>query len=141
MATKGRLAARWQQRLQTVALRTAAAAQRCAEASHGRADYLAVRLAREAPRVAGDARRQVDLLAEKVRLLDPRRLLERGYTLTLDGSGKLVTRAVDTHAGQRLRTRFGDGDVISIVNGTRTPIKRGRGGGKEEEDPGQQALF
>ena len=140
-ARTGRLAARWEQRLQALALRTAAAAQRCAEASRGRADYLAGRLAREAPRAAGDARRQVDLLAGKVGLLDPQRLLERGYTLTLDASGKLVKRAADTHAGQRLRTRFPDGEVDSIVNGSRPPRKRGRGGGKEEEDPGQQALF
>jgi len=140
-ARTGRLAARWQQRLQTIALRTAAAAQRCAEASRGRADYLAGRLAREAPRAAGDARQRVDLLAEKISLLDPQRLLERGYTLTLDASGKLVTRAADTHTGQRLRTRFGDGDVVSIVQGSRPPRKRGRGDRKEEEDPGQQALF
>jgi exonuclease VII large subunit len=87
---------------------------------------------------------RLELLAEKVRLLDPQRLLERGFTLTRDARGRLVTRAAETRSGQPLRTRFADGEITSIVteNGggpRRETRKGGRGGG--EEDSGQQALF
>ena len=75
-----------------------------------------------------------------MRLLDPARLLERGYTLTLDAGGRLVRRAADVTPGQRLRTRFADGEVASTVRGPRPKTRSGDPGGSEE-DSGQQALF
>ncbi len=136
----GRVAARWQQRLQATALRTAAGAGRRLEAGRRQTDYLASRLGREAPRSSAETRRRLDALADKVRLLDPRRLLERGFTLTVGANGEPLARAAQVRPGQTLRTRFADGDITSIVSGPRPARKGGRGGG-EEEDPGQQALF
>jgi exodeoxyribonuclease VII large subunit len=138
-ARTGRLVGRWQRRLHGSALRVAAGARRRAEAGRHEADYLARRLAREAPRAGRDAYRRLDLLADKVRLLDPARVLERGFSITLDSKGKLLKRAAEVVPGQTLRTRFADGDITSIVRGPGPTRKGGRGGG--EEDPGQQALF
>lgn len=47
--------------------------------------------------------------------LDPDRQLERGWTLTLDADGALVRRAAAVRAGQRLITRFADGERASVV--------------------------
>jgi exodeoxyribonuclease VII large subunit len=137
----GRAVARWQHRLGRDALRLSGAAQRRAERDRRRTDGLAERLVRESGRYGRDRARRLDALAEKVRLLDPARLLERGYTMTLDRSGAPLTRAAGIAPGQTLRTRFRDGEIESIVTaGGKAPARKGgrRGG---EEDPGQQALF
>ncbi len=47
--------------------------------------------------------------------LDPARLLERGWTLTLDDTGRLVRSARQLRAGQRITSRFADGDLSSVV--------------------------
>jgi exodeoxyribonuclease VII large subunit len=81
-------------------------------------------------------------LDDKVRLLDPARLLERGYTLTFDASGRLLRAAGGLQTGDRLRTRFADGHVDSTVIAAGAPRPRRKGvPGGGEEDPGQQALF
>ncbi|HEX3393983.1 MAG TPA: exodeoxyribonuclease VII large subunit [Acidimicrobiales bacterium] len=46
---------------------------------------------------------------------DPVRQLERGWTLTLDADGALVRRAADVRPGQRIATRFVDGQRTSVV--------------------------
>ena len=53
-----------------------------------------------------------------VRALDPRRVLERGYSITRDGDGRVVRRAADLSAGVILETELADGRVISRVEGT-----------------------
>jgi exodeoxyribonuclease VII large subunit len=141
-ARTGRVAARWQRRLQGLALRTAGGAGRRLEASRRQTDYLARQLVREAPRAGRQSGHRLDGLAEKVRLLDPGRLLERGFTLTLDAGGAPILRAAQVRPGQVLRTRFADGDITSTASGPRpAPRTKGGRGGGEEEDPGQQALF
>ncbi len=161
----GRLVARHARRLQAAALRVAAGTRQRTVAASRQTDDLAGRLARAASRSGRDAARRLerlaaalappavrrlqtgsqrlDVLAEKIRLLDPARLLERGYTFTLDGDGRLLRRAADVEPGQRLRTRFADGEVTSTVHGAAAPDRRRRKGGSRdpEEDPGQQALF
>lgn len=132
-ARTGRAAARWQRRLLSVAGRLDGGLRARVAAARARTDYLAGRLAREAPRALQDRRRRLELQAEKTRLLDPRRLLERGFTLTLDARGHLVRRAADVRPAAVLRTRFADGEVTSVVR------KGGSRGG--QEDPDQQALF
>jgi exodeoxyribonuclease VII large subunit len=123
-------------RLQRSSARVTAASQRTLEAAGHKAVYLARQIAREAVRAGAAPRQRLDLLTEKVRLLDPARVLERGFTLTLDAHGRVLRRADDVAPGQRLRTRFADGEVASTVGKSR---RGGSGGG--EEDSGQQALF
>ena len=50
-----------------------------------------------------------------VRALDPRRVLERGYTITRTADGRVVRRAGDVGAGSELVTELAGGRVISRV--------------------------
>ncbi len=87
-------------------------------------------------------------VAVQVRLQDPARLLARGYTLTMDGRGRLVKRAADLEPGQRITTRFSDGAVPSIVqpggaaiSGTGKTVKGKKRDGGKKEDSTQKTLF
>jgi exodeoxyribonuclease VII large subunit len=50
-----------------------------------------------------------------LRALNPEAILTRGYTLTMDAGGRLLTSAKKIEAGALLRTRFHDGEVESIA--------------------------
>ena len=76
---------------------------------------LAGRLARQAGRPLGLQTARLEGLATQARLVDPRRLLARGYTITLDEQGRAVTGAAALAAGDVIGTRFHDGQVRSIV--------------------------
>jgi exodeoxyribonuclease VII large subunit len=54
-------------------------------------------------------------LSDKVSLLDPARLLARGYTITTDCHGKVVCGMNNLKKGDKLQTRFRDGMVDSVV--------------------------
>ncbi len=104
-------------------------------------------------------RRGVDDLLEKktawlqqaemqVRLQDPVRLLARGYTMTLNEQGRPVGRASDLAAGQKITTRFSDGEVPSIVQPTTAtaaaggqPTKGSKRESGKKTDPAQKTLF
>ncbi len=131
-----------QRRLTTAAGDARLAAGHRLAAAADRTRYLAGRLDREAARRLRSAAERLAHLDDKVRLLDPARLLERGYTLTLDGSGRLLRAAGGLQPGDRLRTRFADGHVDSTVTAAGVPRPRRKGAPRGgEEDPGQQALF
>ena len=69
---------------------------------------------------ASDIRRSDERLGASRRLLsalDPSRQLERGWTLTFDDDGALVRRAAALRGGQRVTTRFADGERTSVVDG------------------------
>ncbi len=61
----------------------------------------------------------LDSSSARVALLDPRRVLQRGYTITRarNGSGeeRVVKRAAEVRAGDRLATQFADGTAVSTV--------------------------
>lgn len=90
---------------------------------------------------------RVDRLSRQVRLLDPQRLLERGYTLTYADSGRPLRSAREPATGDRIETRFADGRVVSVVQptgGAATAGRSKRKGGQrdaEKESPRQKALF
>jgi exodeoxyribonuclease VII large subunit len=81
---------------------------------------------------------RLEQLAAKSRLLDPQRLLARGYTVTLDARGRHLGSAAAVRQGQQIQTRFHDGRIASIVTGgagtpsPRRPEKGDRRGGTEE---------
>lgn len=100
-----------------------------AEASLAR---LAARSNREARTLAGTLTGRLErateamLTAEAERLdaaeglldaLDPARVLGRGYSLTTDASGSLVTRASQVSHGDRVTTRVAKGSFDSVVGG------------------------
>lgn len=51
----------------------------------------------------------------KVKAADPHTILSKGYTLTLDANGKFIRNANDLKAGDRITTRFREGDITSQV--------------------------
>jgi exodeoxyribonuclease VII large subunit len=53
-----------------------------------------------------------------VRALDPRRVLERGYSITRDTDGRVVRRASDLAAGALVETEVAEGRMISRVETT-----------------------
>ena len=61
------------------------------------------------------AHSQYKLLELRVKSADPETALAKGYTLTLDASGKFVRNASQLKSGDTLRTKFRDGTVESTV--------------------------
>jgi exodeoxyribonuclease VII large subunit len=50
-----------------------------------------------------------------VRALDPRRVLERGYSITRDADGRVVRQAADVAVGAQIQTELAEGRVVSRV--------------------------
>ena len=63
--------------------------------------------------VAGSTLR---LLSEKLALLSPYAVLERGYSLTTDASGRVVKCAADAPVGAKVTTRLASGVLESVVS-------------------------
>ncbi len=102
------------------------------ERHQGRIEELARLRARDAQRHLDDCSRRVgdrararvreatlalDGRAGTVRALDPRRVLERGYSITRDEHGRAVRRVDDAAPGSALFTELADGVVVSTVDG------------------------
>ncbi len=102
---------------QLVRQRTAAAAGRMEQAARRRLE---------------DARRGLKHADAQLRMLNPRAVLARGYSLTRLPDGTVLRSAAEALPGTRLRTELADGTVNSIVD----PVKGERhGGGKEGKGP------
>lgn len=96
-------------------------------------------LARLAPRVTGagprrlaEARRQLEGRARHLEAVSPNRVLQRGYTYTLDEHGTLVRHAAAARIGQRLTTVFADGRVHSRVESAAAPTTANRKSKREQ---------
>jgi exodeoxyribonuclease VII large subunit len=103
-------------------VRLGRAAHRLRYAVLGRLGSAAARL----PLVEGQLRRALqgrsDRAAQalersrlRLELLDPRRVLQRGYALLTDEKGRVVTSVSQTHTGQSLRAALADGEVALTV--------------------------
>lgn len=60
-------------------------------------------------------RRQLELLTGQLRELDPRAVLKRGYTLSMDAEGRPVSSSRQLKTGELLRVQFHDGVVDSRI--------------------------
>lgn len=60
-------------------------------------------------------RQHLEQLAHRLELLDPRRVLQRGYSLLTDGSGRAVTQVKDAPVGAALKAHLSDGSVDVTV--------------------------
>jgi exodeoxyribonuclease VII large subunit len=56
--------------------------------------------------------------------LDPTRVLERGYSITLDRSGAIVRNAAQLHAGEVVQLEFGRGSAEAEIRSTRSRDQR-----------------
>lgn len=78
-------------------------------------DHLTARLCR-APRAALESRQALVARHEaQLRVLNPLAILTRGYSVTLDGEGRVVQSVRAVAPGQRVRTRVSDGEFQSEV--------------------------
>lgn len=59
--------------------------------------------------------RRLDALDAQARAYDPQRALERGWTITTDGAGRLLRSVAEIALGATLRTRMSDGTVTSTA--------------------------
>jgi len=63
-----------------------------------------------------DAREHWKRMAGMLRILGPQATLERGYSITLAESGKVIRKAADAKTRTRIKTRVRDGEFESIVS-------------------------
>jgi exodeoxyribonuclease VII large subunit len=59
---------------------------------------------------------RLERLRGLLRALGPESAFQRGFSITLTADGKLVTSAAALKPGDRLRTKFADGDTTSTVD-------------------------
>ncbi|MDL2256020.1 exodeoxyribonuclease VII large subunit [Parabacteroides sp. OttesenSCG-928-G06] len=78
-------------------------------------ENLTGRLQNAAVHFANDKRRYLELTGQFVRMASPSYILQRGYSLTLK-EGRIIKKASEIEKGDRLTTRFADGEVESTVN-------------------------
>ena len=74
------------------------------------------RLAGVSRKAVERAERRLDDLDRRRGLLDPARLLERGWSITTDGDGRVVRSIAAVAGGSELRTRLADGVAVSTVS-------------------------
>lgn len=60
-------------------------------------------------------RSRLERLQATLLALNPLATLARGFTMTLDQEGRLLNTAADVVPGMKLRTRFSDGEICSVV--------------------------
>ena len=76
------------------------------------------RLSRRPLDVVRSASREVDAIAERVRLLDPKTTLARGWSMTKTVSGKTIRSVSQVATGEELVTHLVDGAITSTVKST-----------------------
>lgn len=67
-------------------------------------------------------RHQLELIDEKLKVLDPALLLKRGYSITLH-NGRAVKEATTLHNGDEIETRLAKGIIRSIVKDETLKVK------------------
>jgi exodeoxyribonuclease VII large subunit len=80
-----------------------------------RADSLAEALERAVRRGVEERARALRSLAELMESLSPDSVLKRGYSITTDSAGRLLTSASQVRPGDFLRTRLAEGELASRV--------------------------
>lgn len=73
------------------------------------------RLERAPGRALGRAEAEIETRASKLRLLDPTRVLERGFAMVRDADGRLVRGSGDVEVGQTVSVRLGRGMLSADV--------------------------
>lgn len=92
------------------------ASLRQAAISAGGLDSIAERLGHSARRASSLARGHLDEIEHRLALLDPARILARGWSITRDQEGSLVVHPDDAGPGSRLFTTVAGGQIVSVVD-------------------------
>jgi exodeoxyribonuclease VII large subunit len=90
---------------------------------HQRLDSLGERLPRAIELQLRQQRRQLENLAQTLHIVSPLATLGRGYSILLDERGQAVRSADQTHPGQRLKARLGEGELdVRVEDNHLTPV-------------------
>ena len=65
----------------------------------------------------------LNVLQARIKGADPRRILERGYTLALDGDGRVMKGAAGRRKGDRVSVMFADGTLKCTVEEIATSLR------------------
>lgn len=82
--------------------------------SRSELDRLQIRLAAGARSRTAQETRRLQLTEQFVKMASPDYILQRGYSLALQ-EGKIIKHAASLRPGERLTTRFVDGEIESII--------------------------
>jgi len=96
--------------------------RRAALALERRSRFAAERLARAGDRLAQTIGQQLERrgarlgeVAARLDAMSPLRVLDRGYAVARDTTGRILSRVIDLPVGQRFRLRVRDGEVPAVV--------------------------
>jgi exodeoxyribonuclease VII large subunit len=100
-----------------------------------RREHLALQLRRIRENARNELRElqaRTDGAASRLRLLGPEQVMARGYSITVDASGRVLRDAATVRHGQRIRTRLQQGEITSRVE---RPSKTGDPAREQPELP------
>ncbi|MHB1368738.1 MAG: exodeoxyribonuclease VII large subunit, partial [Pseudomonadaceae bacterium] len=80
-----------------------------------RLEHLSDRLPRAMQSGMKARRQQLQGLAQTLQIVSPLATLGRGYSILLDERGQAIRSASQTHAGQRLKAKLGEGELAVRV--------------------------
>ncbi len=83
-------------------------------------------LRRRAPAVVTEHLRRLGEFETRTRLLDPRELMRRGWSVTRSASGRVIRSSGDVHPGDEIVTQIVDGSFTSTVSEAPTDEGRSR---------------
>ncbi|MEE1869764.1 MULTISPECIES: exodeoxyribonuclease VII large subunit [Pseudomonas] len=88
-----------------------------------RLDSLAERLPRAMRDTLKDRRQRLQAHAQTLQIVSPLATLGRGYSILLDERGQAIRSAAQTHNGQRLTARLGEGELqVRVEDNHLTPV-------------------
>jgi len=99
-----------------IVIHTRSAVDRADERLKARVD----RIVRRVPQYFDDRERELDNAATRVRLLDPRNVLARGWSITRTATGRVVRSVNEVASGDVIVTVVADGTVVSTIGEIRT---------------------
>jgi exodeoxyribonuclease VII large subunit len=82
----------------------------------GRLGLLTARLEAGVRAVTGPARESFARRAVKLESLSPLAVLGRGYSIAFDSQGRVIVRAEEVAAGDRVRVRVAEGEMDCTKN-------------------------
>ena len=110
-----------------IVIHTRSAVDRADERLKARVD----RIVRRVPQYFDDRERELDNAATRVRLLDPRNVLARGWSITRTATGRVVRSVNEVASGDVIVTLVADGTVVSTISEIRTESESKSSSGDE----------
>ncbi len=112
-----------------IVIHTRSAVDRADERLYARID----RIMRRIPQFFADRERELENVTTRVRLLDPRNVLARGWSITRTSAGRIVRSVEDVAPGDTIMTMVADGTLVSAVSDIRPVVTPGDADTRDKE--------